>query len=241
MLVHPVVARPIVSAGPSSLADQLIAATGTKIKALYEFTDFANMFQNTGGSTAVTAASDPVRYWTDLSGNGNHATASVTNSPGNAIAQVGYIQMNDSGFMITGTMSGATSGMEIYALIDRNTDNAWNLLGKNGSNGHGAGLTLAGEGSSTYVGFSGTITDFVDNAAVSPQTRAQSYAAMTAVSGYRVQCVRGLTLTSESGLIILGFNTVGYRLAGNVKCAFICEGLTTGEQTSVDTILDAAK
>ncbi|MCA9368055.1 Ig-like domain-containing protein, partial [Candidatus Kaiserbacteria bacterium] len=227
-------------AAATSLADQLIAATGSKIKILYDFTDFANMKQDTGGSTAVTATDDPVRYWADMSGNGNHATASATNTPGNAIAKSGYLDLNDAAFRLI-TISGITSGMEVYALLDRGADIAWVLLGKNNSNSHSAGTVATGDGNATFGGFSGTVSDYVDNTIVSPQTRGQLYDRVVSTSGYRIQSFRGIDLTGESNLLFMAFNTVGYRFSGGVKCFFICEGLTSGEQSSVDAIMDGYK
>ena len=53
--------------------------------------------------------------------------------------------------------------------------------------------------------------------------------------------IRGIDLTGESNLLFMAFNTVGYRFSGGVKCFFICEGLTSGEQSSVDAIMDGYK
>lgn len=40
----------------------------------FDPSDSANMFQNSAGTTAVTAYTDPIGYLTDLSGNGQHFT-----------------------------------------------------------------------------------------------------------------------------------------------------------------------
>ena len=46
-----------------------------------DFTDTALLFQNSNGTGAVTANSDPIGYATDLSGNAKHATSTLTARP----------------------------------------------------------------------------------------------------------------------------------------------------------------
>jgi len=45
----------------------------------YDFTDASKLFQNSGGTGAVTLG-DPIGYATDLSGNGNHGTQATSGS-----------------------------------------------------------------------------------------------------------------------------------------------------------------
>lgn len=42
--------------------------------------DMSTMFQDAAGTTPVTALEQPVGRWLDKSGNGNHATQSITAS-----------------------------------------------------------------------------------------------------------------------------------------------------------------
>lgn len=46
----------------------------------WDAADVSTMAQNSNGTTAATAASDPVGYWADKSGNGRHARQSINNN-----------------------------------------------------------------------------------------------------------------------------------------------------------------
>lgn len=56
------------------------AITGQYNGAFFDAQDMSTMFQDAAGTTPVTALEQPVGKWLDKSGNGNHATQSVTTS-----------------------------------------------------------------------------------------------------------------------------------------------------------------
>lgn len=54
------------------------AAPGLKL--WLDAADISTLAQNSDGSTPVTADNDPIGYWADKSGNGNHATQATTSA-----------------------------------------------------------------------------------------------------------------------------------------------------------------
>ena len=84
--------------------------TSSELKAWYDPSDFYTLFQDTAGTTAVTATGQPVRKMLDKSTNGNHVTFSGTNPP--TLGRVGstggyYLQPVDA------TSRGLCTGMTL--------------------------------------------------------------------------------------------------------------------------------
>lgn len=80
----------------------------------YDFTDPTLLFQNSNGTTAVTADSDPIGYVTDLSGNGKHGTqATAGNRP--------LYKSADPRALFGGTNNSLTAGTVDFSTTDKIT------------------------------------------------------------------------------------------------------------------------
>ncbi len=226
-------------AAASDPAGDILTLLGAKAKALYATTDFANMKQNTGGSTAVTAAGQAVRYLEDLSGNGNHSTA----QSGNALSASGYLDWNDAEFIIAAT-GDFTSTSEVYALVDPadDADDFWNLLGVDGQSGIYLCVVQSGAGSAPSAGFTPSAVT-VNNVVQSSPTRGTLHTAMTTGGGYKALGASGINLSNESQVRMpLSYDipaTVSF--GGRAKLFLICDALTTGERSDLQDIFDGAK
>ncbi len=76
--------RPAVSGGgpPPTFQSQVLSLLGAKCRAFWLYDDPTTLWQDTSGTTAVTADTDPVGRVDDLSGNGKHALqATAGNKP----------------------------------------------------------------------------------------------------------------------------------------------------------------
>ena len=79
--------------------------------------DINTLFQNTAGTTPITANGQSVNYWTDKSGQGNNAT-SLTSGSGNISGTPVY---SSSPTGVTFTSASSTSGQGMYCALSSST------------------------------------------------------------------------------------------------------------------------
>jgi len=73
--------RPVVSGGSQSLTAQVQALfAGGKVGGMWDMGDMSTLFQDTAGSTPITAVTQPIGRVNDKSGLGNHATQPTAGS-----------------------------------------------------------------------------------------------------------------------------------------------------------------
>lgn len=216
---------------------------GSKLITWLDFTDTSTLWEDTARTTAATTLSDPVRYVDDKSGNGNDFYALNTAVPGNMVVLANGVDVNDAGFKPVSAMTGLTSNMEVYALIERDGDTYWTLLGEDDNSGFYSGIAQSGSGSATDQGTTGTITHSVDNSDLTSPTRDTIYDAVVAAEpGYVTQGVRGIDLSGlASTLMPLAYNTGLVRFSGNARHFVITEALTTDERADLHIWFDGEK
>ena len=211
---------------------------GAKLIAWYDLTDFANLYQTTDTSTPVTTAGQSVNRITDLSGNGNHLTTGVYASSGNGLALTGALDFNGAGFTtVTAPVSGLTSTMEAFALLDYDGWTNWCLLGYNNGDKF-AGRAQNGNTGATEFGITGTIVHSVNNVDQSSPNRDQLFDAIAAETPYVRQRARGIDLSAVTqALSPLSVANTGIRYGGNVRQYVLTTALTSGEAASLDAWL----
>ena len=122
--------------------------------------DSSTLFQNSNGTTAATAAGDPVGYWGDKSGNGRHATQSDgTKKP--ALNSSNYLQNAKNGILGDGvndylitTASGFLVEPYTYFVVVKslNSNRFDRIVDSPNENGNFNGWT-----GNNYVMFSGSL------------------------------------------------------------------------------------
>lgn len=97
--------------------------------AWHDAADSSTLFQNSNGTTAATAESDPVGYWGDKSGNGHHLTQSVNNdrpllnvAEQNGLPALQFDGSNDCMTSATGYLQGLASTVFLVAQRQGDTN-----------------------------------------------------------------------------------------------------------------------
>ena len=122
-------------------ADWTPAQLGSSIvKNWYDAADFGTLWQDAGGTTAVTDNGQTVLRWTDKSGNGNHLT-SVKGPAYTTSAMNGWsvLQFADSSFARTAglAMGNITDNFTVIGVFNVTANNGWDNWIKWGNGGAG--------------------------------------------------------------------------------------------------------
>lgn len=106
--------------------------------AWYDPSDISTLFQDTAGTTPVTAAGQSVARINDKSGRGNHATQATAGSrptyqvDGNGRGHLSFDGTDD--FLASGTITPGTNKVQIFAGIRKLSDAATAVLAETGPN-----------------------------------------------------------------------------------------------------------
>ena len=147
--------------------------------AWYDPSDLSTLFQDSAGTTPVTASGQPVGLMLDKSGNGNHATQAISAkrpiyTEGSGLSWLAFDGVDDA--MVTGNIDfTGTDKMSLFVGVRRLTDNTavlvessanWNLI--DGSlllftgtahSGVGDGFSTAARGSQRATAYQFGATD----------------------------------------------------------------------------------
>lgn len=229
--------------GGSSPFDPLTLYSGGKKGVWIKPRDWSTLFQTSGGSVAVSAATDPVGYATDLSGNAEHFTQPTTGDRPLAITVSGVnaIDLNGtSSSMTSGTVvAGDWTTMDLFAVVYLDGfDTTGSLFGDdNGVNF--LGIAQNGSASSAAIN-AGSPSYRINGVSVSggtSVTRDQLYDALS-TGGWLVVEANGLNLSAWTALRFSGYS--GYRIDGKFAELILCESVSDAVRAQVRTYMGDA-
>lgn len=222
---------PVLFNGGQSLTAQVQALfAGGKVGGMWDMGDIATLFQDTAGSTPVTAVTQPIGRVNDKSGNGNHATqpTAIKRSLYQVVSGYGCAQFDATddalvfpviafggafNTFVAGKATGATRGIHIWRPADA-AGGWWALY----QTVDALSPTGAGAGTPSY---------FINGSALSPVQRGQIYTQINNVDSVMESI--GVTLTVETALQFSGYPTVPF--VGNAHRVLMISGtLTAGEK-----------
>lgn len=198
----------------------------------YDPSDFSSMFQDSAGTTPVTAVGDPVGKINDKSGNGKHATQS-TSAARPVLRQDGagkyYLEFDgtdDSLSIPSISFAGGAGSLFVGSRIAA----ANHILLHNDPQTTYLMCAESGIGADPDSGF-GTTAYRVNTTTLSPKTRAALYTACANIT--TVSTVTGLTIATDA-YFIGRFSS--YRFNGRLY-SFILRGAASsaGEITNAET------
>jgi hypothetical protein len=144
---------------------------GSKLVIWLDFSDASNMNTLADGTGSVPGDGVGVRLVNDKSGNGNHMSNSadfgVYNSAGS------YVNLN-AGIVKpqkTSALTGLTSDMIVFCVMNNNGDTSWTLAGEFNDSGAYLGLAQNGSSSATDASFGSGITYYDDGVVIGSPTR----------------------------------------------------------------------
>lgn len=204
--------------------------------------DWTTLFQNSGGTGAVTVATDPVGWYTDLSGNGLTMEQATGTARGLAATQGGYACVDYDGvddgastaLFAPGTL---TASMDCYVALYRDT--ASNMLPAYGSAGEYFAVMESGSGASASAGAGASVTYRVNGVAVpggTSTTRGQIHAA-TPTGAWLVLSVQSLNLSTWLWFLIANYPAVSWN--GKFAEIILCESVDATTRAQIETYLGA--
>jgi hypothetical protein len=111
----------------------------------WDAADLSTMAQNSNGTTAATAASDPVGYWADKSGNGRHGRQTTNNNrpalqlaDRNGLPGLNFDGSNDYFACDSGS---AFSAAIVFAVLRRTASSEWGAIYVHRASSSSAGFT----------------------------------------------------------------------------------------------------
>ena len=244
--IGPSIGRAIGSAmaggGAEPAFDPATLFSGSKNGVWIKPRDWTTLFQNSGGTGAVTAATDPVGYATDQSGNAKHMINPAAGQRPFAIT-VGSVNAIDfdgsDDFLVTGAFTAGTwTGMDFFIAVYLDAFSASGVLFGQGSNQF-FGVAQNGAGTATVIS-AGSPSYKINGVAVpggTSTTRNQLYAAIS-TGGWFVLEANSLDLSSWIHLIVGGYPA--YEINGKVAELIICESVSDAVRAQVRTYLGAA-
>ena len=126
----------------------------------YDPSDLTTMFQDSAGTTPVTAAGQPVGRILDKSGRGNHATqATAASRPTYQIDGTGRPYLSFDGvddFLVTPTITPGTDKMQVFAGVRKLSDAARAMVAELGTGGGNGvwGIEAPNNGLGNFGGYS---------------------------------------------------------------------------------------
>jgi len=215
--------------GSPSLTAQVQALFASRNGGMWDMGDTSTLFQDTAGTTPVTAVTQPIGRVNDKSGNGNHATQPTAGSRPLYQVDGGYgcaqFDATDDALLFPAIAFGGAFNTFVAGKVTSGTQgiHLWRTADVNGTwakykSGDATTPTGTGSGSPTYA---------VNGTALSPSQQGQLY---TQING--VDCVVesiGVVLTAETALQFSGF--AGSLFTGNEHRVLMISGtLTAGEK-----------
>lgn len=205
--------------------------------AWFDPSDFSTMFQDSAGTTPVTAVGQPVGKILDKSGNGNHAIqATAANRPVLQQDANGryYLAFNGTNSAIAMSGSFVWNGQSFFmALAEQGASQwvpAWNSADQ--TNGY---ILAAASGSASVTAFAGTATttDYVNGVQVSPQTRGSLYTLESTKTV--VASSYPFTYTGTGGVEFGGYPS--FMLKANVYGIIMVAGVTSDQARKINAWL----
>ena len=203
--------------------------------------DWSTLFQSSSGTTAVTAATDPVGYATDLSGNGKHFTQSTATSRPLAITVVGRNAIDLDGTddkLVSGSVSVSTwVSMDFFMAVY--VDSASTLMFANNGGSNYFGVAQNGSALAASAA-SGSPIYKVNGAAVlggTAATRDQVYDAMS-FGQWVIFEANGLGLSIWTTLEFGAYS--GFQINGKIAELILCESVSDAARAQVRTYMGAA-
>lgn len=159
----------IAGGGSESPFDPATLYTGGKRGIWIKPRDWTTLFQNSGGTGAVTVATDPVGWYTDLSGNGLTMKQATGTARGLAATQGGYAcvdydGVDDGASTAVFTPGTLTASMDCFIVLYRDT--TANMLPAYGSGGEYFAVMASGGPPPVQAGVGSSVEYMVDNDAV---------------------------------------------------------------------------
>lgn len=226
--------RPVVSGGSQSLTAQVQALfAGGKVGGMWDMGDMSTLFQDTAGSTPITAVTQPIGRVNDKSGLGNHATQPTAGSRPlyQVVSSYGCAKFDavDDALLfpaitfggafntfVAGKVTSGTQGIHLWRTVDSS-------YGYWGAYASASGLPpnqVTGVGSPSYA---------VNGVALSPVTRGQLYSQISGVDS--VTETTGIVLSAETALQFSGYGAGSFNFQGNAHRVLMISGtLTAGEK-----------
>lgn len=221
---------PVLFNGGQSLTAQVQALfAGGKVGGMWDMGDTSTLYQDTAGTTPVTAVTQPIGRVNDKSGLGNNATQPTAGS--RSLYQVvgGYgcaqFDATDDALLfpaitfggafntfVAGKVTGGTIGVHIWRTAD--IDDGYWAVYQSGSATSPTGLKA---GSPTYSN---------NGMVVSPQTRAQVYTLINGVDS--VLESTGIVLLAETPLQFSGYPSAQFQ--GNAYRVLMISGTLTASE-----------
>lgn len=115
--------------------------------AWYDPSDFSTMFQDSAGTTPVTAVGQPVGRILDKSGRGNHATQTTATSrpvlqqDGNGKYYLAFDGVDD--WMITSAITPGTDKAQFFAGLEKLSDAAFQVIAETGTGAQTGTISLS--------------------------------------------------------------------------------------------------
>lgn len=226
--------------GAAPAFDPLTLYSGGKKGFWIKPRDWTTLFQNSGGTGAVTTAGNAVGYFADQSGNGLHPIQATGTARGVAATQGGYQCVDfdgaDDGAGLTFSSGTLAASMDCFITVYRDT--TAQMIPIYGSGVQFAGVMQDGN-SSAAQGNVGTPTYLVNGVAVpggTATTRDQMNDAVP-TGQWLVLSIRNLNL---SALTTFNFaNYASYAWNGKFAEIILCESVDATTRAKIETYLGA--
>lgn len=206
---------------------------GTALDAWYDPSDLSTMWQDTAGTTPVTADGQAVARIDDKSGNGNHLTQ-ATSAFRPAYKTDGTIRwllfdtsVNEK-YLESATGRTWAASSDVFLSV-QTTDTQWAGLRATEAGDEYIFVAQSGNGSTSYSGV-GTPTTLVDGSAVSPDTRSNF---QSAISSATPKTAEVNSAAIAFGQLQFGMYDNTYSLNGKVYGLLITEVLSSANRTNV--------
>lgn len=202
--------------------------------------DISTLFTDSGGTTAVTAAEDPIGRAADKSGNSRHATQSTSdNRPlykvDGSIKSFLMDGSNDS--LRVSAASGLSTDMDFFMAVKR-TSTANNIFLYGTNSGVFAGTVQSGSTSSPDAN-AGTPTYYVDGTLVSPTQRGALHTALGS-GAWHVLEIRNVSASSISNGTSLGWcDYSGFKASAYIGGIVLANALSSANRSNLRTWLGA--
>ena len=202
--------------------------------------DISTLFTDSGGTTAVTAAEDPIGRAADKSGNSRHATQSTS-----GYRPLYKVDGSIKSFLMDGsddslrvsTASGLSTDMDFFMAVKRtSTSNNLFLYGTNA--GSYAAVVQSGSTSSPDVS-AGTPTYYVDGTLVSPTQRGALHTALGS-GAWHVLEVRNVNASGISNGSTMGWcDYTGFKASAYIGGIVLANALSSTNRSNLRTWLGA--